>query len=218
MINFVFNMDFQKFSDCFSNVKDFKLSGKSAQGQLATEQRKKYLENDLASYTNARKAGVLLFCYPKQDKMHLSLIKRSEYKGVHSGQISFPGGKQEEEDSSIWNTAVRECNEELGTSLTQKKPLISLTPTYIPPSNFLVSPFVLATADYPNFKPNKREVAKHLELPLEHLIRFKIEERVLTDGPAAGIRVPCFVYDKHIIWGATAMILFEFKIFLESRF
>lgn len=218
MINFVLNMDYQKFSYCFSNVKDFKLSGKSIQGQLATEQRKKYLNNDPASYTNARKAGVLLFCYPKNNIMHLSLIKRSEYKGVHSGQICFPGGKQEEEDSSIWNTAVRECNEELGISLPQHEPLLSLTPTYIPPSNFLVSPFVMATAHYPNFKPNIREVAQHLELPLDQLMGLKIVERVLAEGPAAGIKVPCFVFDKHIIWGATAMILFEFKIFLESRF
>jgi len=150
--------------------------------------------------------------------MHLSLIQRAEYDGVHSGQISLPGGKKEEGDHSLWNTALRECNEELGTSLDQKKPLLSLTPTYIPPSNFLVSPFVLIETHYPNFNPSKREVAVHLELPIDQLLRFKIEKQVLKKGVNSGKTVQCFIFQNHIIWGATAVILLEFKLFLESRF
>ena len=180
-------------------------------------ERMKYVNKDLNSFSNAKKAAVLLFCYPKKGEMHLSLIRRSEYEGVHSGQISLPSGKKDENDSSVWNTALRECNEELGTSLDAPIPLMSLSPTYIPQSNFLVSPFVHAEMYYPNFNLDKREVAQHLELPLKTLMSFKIEKRILKKGSASGKRVPCFVYDHHIIWGATAMILFEFKIFLESR-
>ena len=185
---------------------------------MANKQRKKPLNKDPASYAYAKKAGVMLLCYPKNNKMHLSLIKRSEYNGVHSGQISLPGGKKEKEDLSIWNTALRECNEELGISLIQKKPLISLTPTYVPPSNFLVSPFVVAEKYYPNFNPNKREVAIHIELPLDELIQFKIKEHVLKGVSSQNKTVPCFIFENHVIWGATAMILFEFKVLLESRF
>ena len=218
MINLVFNMNYKKFSDCISNVKYFNLTRKSEYSHLANKQRKKHLNKDPASYVYAKKAGVMLFCYPKNNNMHLSLIKRSEYNGVHSGQISLPGGKNEKEDLSIWDTAIRECNEELGVSLTQKNPLMSLTPTYVPPSNFLVSPFVVAEKYYPNFNPNKREVAIHIELPLDELIRFKIKEHVLKGGSSQNKTVPCFIFEDHVIWGATAMILFEFKVLLESRF
>ena len=63
MINLVFNMNYKKFSDCFSNVKDFNLSGKSAHSHLANKQRKKYLNKDLASYVYAKKAGVMPVSY-----------------------------------------------------------------------------------------------------------------------------------------------------------
>jgi len=167
---------------------------------------------------NARRAGVMLFCYPKNNIMHLSLIKRSKYKGVHSGQICLPGGKQEKEDTSIWNTAKRECTEELGISLTQDKPLFSLTPTYIPPSNFMLSPFVAVENYYPSFNLNKREVAAHLELPLDELMNFQIKELILEEDTYSDKKVPGFIFDNHFIWGATAKILFEFKFLLESRF
>ena len=149
--------------------------------------------------------------------MHLSLIKRTDYKGVHSGQIGFPGGKQEKVDNSLWNTALRECNEELGTNLISTDPLMSLSPIYIPPSNFIVNPYVFSSINYPVFNPDQREVSQHLQLPLNELIDFEIVERKLKHGLNAGTTVPCFVFDGHLIWGATAMILFEFKIFLESR-
>ena len=80
--------------------------------------------------------------------MHLSLIKRSNYIGVHSGQISFPGGKPEPNDKKLEDTALRECSEELGIHIVNKN-LFPLTPLYIPPSNFLVSPFVT----FENFNP-----------------------------------------------------------------
>tara|TARA_B100000886_G_scaffold160520_1_gene109432 strand:+ start:1200 stop:1835 length:636 start_codon:yes stop_codon:yes gene_type:complete len=211
-------MDYQKFSNSFSNLKDLKLPGKSVFTQLSSKYNIKYLDNNLVSIDNARKAGVMLFCYPKNNNMHLSLIKRSKYNGIHSGQICLPGGKQENEDISIWNTAKRECKEELGVSLTQNKPLFNLTPTYIPPSNFLVSPFVTFEKDYPSFNPNKREVAIHIELPLRELMHFKIKELVLNEPSSPNKRVAGFIFDNHLIWGATAKILFEFKFLLESRF
>ena len=74
-----------------------------------------------------------------------------------------------------------------------------------------------SSTNYPVFNPNQREVSRHLQLPLNELIDFEIVERKLKHGSAAGTTVPCFVFDEHLIWGATAMILFEFKNFLESR-
>ena len=185
--------------------------------QLAPAHRKKFINQNPNAFKGAKKAGVLLFCYPKNGSMHISLIKRADYKGVHSGQISFPGGKQEKVDNSLWDTALRECNEELGTNLISTDPLMSLSPIYVPPSNFIVNPYVVSSTNYPVFNPDQREVSRHLQLPLNVLIDFEIVERKLKHGSAAGTTVPCFVFDEHLIWGATAMILFEFKNFLESR-
>jgi hypothetical protein len=80
-----------------------------------------------------------------------------------------------------------------------------------------VNPYVVSATNYPSFNPDQREVSRHLQLPLNQLIDFDVVERKLKNGSAAGMTVPCFVFDEHLIWGATAMILFEFKIFLQSR-
>ena len=75
----------------------------------------------------------------------------------------------------------------------------------------------MAQSQYPSFKLDSREVAQHLELPIEQLIEFKVEQQQIQMGFSSSRSVPCYKFEEHIIWGATAMILFEFKIFLESR-
>ena len=178
--------------------------------------REKELPYNAISNQIPKKAAVLLYCYPKNDIMHLSLIKRTNYLGVHSGQISFPGGKYESEDKSLEKTAIRECFEELGTIIKTSNILTPLTPLYIPPSNFLVNPFVGHDNFYPKFSINSREVASLIEIPLFKLLELKIKQKKLKKGPLKGIKVPCFIYQNHLIWGATAMILSEFKFFLAS--
>jgi 8-oxo-dGTP pyrophosphatase MutT (NUDIX family) len=216
MSNFVVRMDYEKFVDSFSKVKDFPLPGKKAQLLAAPLQRLKEMPPEIEYTKISRKAAVLLYCFPKGGLMHLSLIKRSSYDGVHSNQISFPGGKPEPGDQSLSVTAIRECKEELGTSLAAGKKLIPLTPIYIPPSNFLVSPFVGYEDHYPHFNLDSREVASHIELPLFKLLDLQIEQNLLRQGPHKGTAVPCYTYNNHMIWGATAMILTEFKVYLTS--
>ena len=212
---FVFAMDYQTFIDSVSNLKDFSLPGKKAHLLTAPLGRKESVNKLPVDFPNARKAAVLLYCYPKKGVMHLSLIKRSTYNGPHSGQISFPGGKPESNDENLWQTALRECKEELGVLPKQTKPLLNLTPLYIPPSNFLVSPFVVIDDFLPSFKENPREVEQHIEIPLHELLRLKVKQTPLDEHLYKGVTVPSYVYQEHIIWGATAMILSEFKVFLE---
>ena len=92
----------------------------------------------IVNKNNPKKASVLIFCYPKNDKMHIILIKRSDYIGFHSGEISFPGGKLDNQDKNLRHTALREFYEELGVKLISKKNLTKFTPIYIPPSNSIV--------------------------------------------------------------------------------
>jgi len=209
-------MDFQTFINCISKVNDFPLPGKRGHAIMAPYSiRRLYLsneevfhhENDSEYYQNARKASVLLCFYEHKDELYLTLIKRTTYDGPHSGQISFPGGKPVSLDSSLWDTAKREFKEELGVDLSSASPLLTLSRVYIPPSNFLVTPFVAVV----------REVALKIDISLYELIHLKIKQCPILEGNHKGVVVPCYVYEGHMIWGATAMVLSEFILFLKER-
>ena len=174
-------------------------------------------ENDSEYYQNARKASVLLCFYEHKDELYLTLIKRTTYDGPHSGQISFPGGKPVSLDSSLWDTAKREFKEELGVDLASASPLLTLSRVYIPPSNFLVTPFVTVVKKKPFFHLDSREVALKIDISLHELIHLKIKQCPILEGNHKGVVVPCYVYEGHMIWGATAMVLSEFILFLKER-
>ena len=149
-------------------------------------------------------AAVALIIYPDIEKeTRLILIERNQYEGVHSGQVSFPGGKQEINDSSLVQTALRESNEEIGINLDSLTLLRKLSKIYIPPSNFLVTPFLFFTYKNLNFKHNN-EVKNILTPSLSNVLKFQIknyENQIVVN--------PYFLYNNFKIWGATAMILNE---------
>ena len=159
---------------------------------------------------DVRKGGVLALFYPSNGSIWLVFIRRAEYPGVHSGQISFPGGGWEEGDRDLVATALREAEEEIGVSRNTVIPIGNLTDLFIPPSNFLVTPVVGYTHTRPDFMPDPDEVDEILEVPLDLLLDDKArQEKDITIFPAVKIKVPCFYIDGNIIWGATAMMLNE---------
>ena len=139
------------------------------------------------------------------------LIKRQIYNGVHSGQISLPGGKKDEKDKTLWETATRELNEELGVDLSYIKKIKKLKSIYIPPSNFLVTPFIAYSKKIPDFIINKREVAELIIVKLDDLILLNKVNKRVTNSYLNNVKVPGYKINKNFIWGATAMILKEFK-------
>ena len=149
-------------------------------------------------------AAVALIIYPDIEKeIRLILIERNQYEGVHSGQVSFPGGKQEINDSSLAQTALRESNEEIGINLNSLTLLRKLSKIYIPPSNFLVTPFLFFSDKNLNFEHNN-EVKNILTPSLSNVLNFQIknyENQIVVN--------PYFLYNNFKIWGATAMILNE---------
>lgn len=155
-------------------------------------------------------AAVMLLLFEKTDALHLLLTKRVSYPGVHSGQVSFPGGKVEPEDAHRIATALRETEEEVGVPAEHVEILGELTPLYIPPSNFLVDPVVGYLAKPLPFVAQASEVAEILEIPLQQLV--SPDARVQRSIPVAGSlrEVPGFLWEEHFIWGATAMMLEEF--------
>lgn len=160
----------------------------------------------------ARQSAVLLLLYPHLQQMHTSLIIRPEYEGVHGGQVALPGGAMEVEDVDLMATALRETEEEIGLPASQVEVIGALSEIYIPPSNFLVQPFVGLTPHRPNFIPDPREVAGLLEVPVAKLLEEgAIRKRSVTLRNGVRAKVDCFELGGRVVWGATAMMLAEFK-------
>ena len=159
-------------------------------------------------------AAVLILLYPEGSDLNFPLMRRTEYKGVHSGQISLPGGRQEPGET-FDQTALRETNEELGVA-TPVEILGQLSMIYVPPSDFEIHPFVGYSADKPVWMPDPREVAEVLEAPLSLLVDEQargVEELV---GPDGVTRIfPHYKLNSYKVWGATAAILSEFEARLK---
>lgn len=176
---------------------------------------KERLKIDTSSIKNSKKAGVLALFYPKNNKTHLLLTLRANYKGTHSAQISFPGGKFDKKDSNLLQTALRETTEEVGVKANLITPSLALSKVYIPPSNFWVSPFIATTNITPTFNKNY-EVAKIIEIPILELLNDNnVSIKKTMTSYNVSIDAPCFIFNNHIVWGATAMILSEIKELLK---
>lgn len=211
-------MDFSDFMPLLSDLSTKDLPGLEAQLKMVPSERiiPKRSEIDLK---NAKMASVLVLFYPSNPsgETRFLLMVRSAYPGTHSSQISFPGGKSEKQDKDAKETALRETEEEIGIQRSQIKVHLSLTETYIPPSNFLVKPFIGSIEKPPVFIPN-HEVAELMEVTLSDLLNDKkVENRVLDTSYKKQLQVPCFIFNDKIVWGATAMILSEIKELIKGN-
>lgn len=166
---------------------------------------------------NAKAAAVLLLVYPAQQQSYFALIKRPTYKGAHSNQIALPGGKVEVQDKSLLETAIREASEEVNIKPESVLKTTPLSPIYIPPSNFLVTPFLGISLSKPLFVKEEREVDEILEVNLHELLQHnKLPQTSIQTSSNTVINTPYLKLQNQVVWGATAMILNEFKHLLKS--
>lgn len=180
--------------------------------KMAPLERVASLQADYYAQNNPRKSAVMMLFYPKDGNAALVLIKRNTYAGVHSAQISFPGGKAETYDESAAHTALRETWEEIGVSPEDINVVMPFTEIYIPPSNFLVAPFLGLCAFEPVFKPSPDEVEEIIQLTLDELLDDTLIVNIdMKTSYLPNVMVPAFKVGEHIVWGATAMILSELK-------
>ena len=171
---------------------------------------------------NARPSAVMALIFPDSDGLRLLFIKRTEDGRAHSGQISFPGGKQDPTDADLRATALREAQEEVGILSSEVRFLGQLTPLYIPVSNFHVYPFVAFAGKRPDYFLSANEVERIIEVPVADLLNEEMKTVAKVTSPAD----PSFVRkvnayrlpDGAIIWGATAMILSELELILAEYY
>ncbi len=192
------------------------LPGEAAHVEMAPIERIIALKRQAERQKTARKAAVMVLFYPGDNsETHMILILRRTYKGVHSNQVGFPGGKVEPEDKNLQDTALRETEEEVGVPVASIEVVTALTNIYIPPSDYVVQPFLGFTRKRPKFVAQEKEVAALIEVPLrEFLAPESLTEQKITTSYASNIQVPAFVLGGHVVWGATAMMLNEVRALL----
>tara|TARA_R110000850_G_scaffold277086_1_gene422289 strand:- start:13987 stop:14628 length:642 start_codon:yes stop_codon:yes gene_type:complete len=211
-------MKFNEFKSSLSKVKNLALPGEDIQLKMAPVERLRELKLQAKNQSSARRAGVMVLFYPDENEItKLILILRKTYKGVHSGQVGFPGGRYEMEDSDMQDTALRETEEEIGIPRSHILVYKQLSEIYIPPSNFMVHPYLGITEQTPRFIPQESEVEALIEVPLLHFLDESIIiTRKLTTSYAVDIEVPAFQLNDFVVWGATAMILSEVRHLLKE--
>lgn len=164
-----------------------------------------------------RESAVLALIYERHEEAHMLLMLRPDYDGVHSGQVSFPGGRKEDGDADLRATAFREFAEETGAS-PDAEVLGALSPVYIPPSRSLVTPYVAIAEQAGPFSPDPREVAELIEAPLGLLLRDDIlkrrEQHIAIMGRS--VEIPYFDVQGRVVWGATAMMIAELRELLRQ--
>ena len=163
-----------------------------------------------------RPGSVLILLYPDSNRIVFPLIKRPDYLGAHSGQISLPGGKAEPGETVI-ETALREAQEEIGVDMRKVEVIGRLSDFFVIPSNFMVTPVVGVASGKPELVPDAVEVVQILHGDItsiipDHSIRTK---EILAAGRYR-MMAPHFEIEGEIVWGATAMMLNEFRWVLRD--
>jgi len=193
------------------------LPGSNAHSKMVNYDRPS-VEAAMRKNIGAKQSAVLLLLYPKNEQLHTLLMLRTKYKGVHSAQISFPGGKKEEYDVDLKATALRETEEEIGIRTNNLKVLGQLSEVFIPPSGFLVTPFVAYTDDPGEFIPEPLEVDELIEVSIDHLMNdANIKQKeIFVQSINSNINAKYFDVKGHVVWGATAMMISELREIIRS--
>lgn len=211
-------MDFQDFVNISSKLSKITLPGEEAHLKLAPMFRLEELKKPDFQQKKPKHAAVLAVFYPDaKSRTNFVLILRKTYKGVHSNQVGFPGGRFEKEDPDLEFTALRETEEEVGIAREDVQVLKQLTRLYIPPSNFWVQPFIGMMHRTPLLIPQEEEVESVLEIDLDDFLSDScLTKQTLNTSYAKEIEVPAFLLNGHVVWGATAMMLSEMKEILRQ--
>ncbi|MGB0856203.1 MAG: NUDIX hydrolase [Nitrosopumilus sp.] len=158
-----------------------------------------------------RLASVLVVIYGKDPIVVMT--EKPKHMKFHAGEISFPGGKLDSDDSDLLETALRETSEEIGLGITRDQIVGQLEPVVTLNSGFLILPFISVVDEIPILTANA-EVEKIFHIPLESFL-----DTVARDpNPSHNIiqEMFTFEYQNQIVWGASARILKQIQNSLKS--
>jgi 8-oxo-dGTP pyrophosphatase MutT (NUDIX family) len=163
-----------------------------------------------------KESAVIMLLFERKELWHTLFIERPTNQGTHSGQLAFPGGKLEANETHA-EAALRETFEEVGIEPQQLEIIGQLTELYIPPSNYIVKPFVAIAREQLTWTINPSEVVRTLEVPLQTLMHIDAlgTHTVELNQNGAKLEVSGFLIEDKVLWGATAMMLQEFRQLLE---
>jgi len=150
-------------------------------------------------------AAVLVPLFVRDGELHAVLTRRRGDMRRHAGEISFPGGRQDDGEADLRATALREAEEEIGLPADAVQLVGALQPTPTIATNYAVYPFVGLIEPGHAWVPSEAEVDEVLELPLRAL-RDGYERRRLLRREVP-FRTDVYVVDEHLVWGATARML-----------
>ncbi|MCL9806195.1 CoA pyrophosphatase [Flavobacterium amniphilum] len=205
-------MEFSEFLKYVPKITKESLPASDAHAKMIPPERIEFLRTHSFADLVPKRAAVLMLLYPKKKETHLALIVRNSYPGIHASQIAFPGGKVEVFDADLSQTALRETHEEIGIPSDMISLVKAFSEVYIPPSNYLVSPFLGFSEKELSFNLNPEEVSGIIELPLGDFLDDSLVVNVnMSTSYASNISVPAFQINEHLVWGATAMMMSELK-------
>ena len=151
-------------------------------------------------------SAVLVLLYLKNDEVNVLLNKRSETVEHHKNEISFPGGRMDKHDHSLFDTALRETKEEIGVSPDDVNMFGQLDQVETM-TGYSITPYVGTIPEKYNFNINSAEVSKLLEIPLFKFIDGTVLRKELRYFNGNWLSKHNYVYEGHLIWGATANII-----------
>jgi len=163
-----------------------------------------------------RLAAVLIPLYVRDKGLWTLLTKRTDHVEHHKGQISFPGGGKDDADANLWETAVRETEEEIGVPRAGVR-ILGALPKLVTVTDFEISPFVGAIPYPVALTPHAHEVEEIIEVPVSYLLDPMVVEERPVKWKGRDVKTLVYHYKGHAIWGATARILADFLSALREE-
>jgi len=158
-----------------------------------------------------RLASILVVIYGNDPIVVMT--EKPKHMKFHAGEISFPGGKLDSDDSTLLETALRETREEIGLSISKEQVIGQLEPVVTLNSGFLILPFLAVVDKIPTLSANA-EVEKIFHIPLESFLKTQARD----PDPSHNLiqEMYTFEYENQIVWGASARILKQIQDCLKS--
>lgn len=159
--------------------------------------------------SSIRADAAVLIALSNEPEPTILLTQRALHMNSHAGEVAFPGGKRDADDLHLAITALRESEEEVALPQTAVEVIGAMKPSRAK-SGILVMPIIGVIHGNPVLQGNPEEIDSVFRVPLRYFFESQAERTHRINFRGIDLVVPCFRYDKYIIWGLTAYMLVQF--------